>query len=64
MSSLAALDPNFAISVPGSDLLWYDALALTTVGQGWPRSELAAPWDRLPARAQGVVRPEVWGLSR
>jgi len=63
MTSLAALDPNFAVSVPGSDLLWYDALALTTLGQGWARSELAAPWDRLPARAQGVVRPEVWGLS-
>lgn len=64
MTSPVALDPNFAVSLPGSDLLWYDALALPVVGQGWPRSELAEPWDRLPARAQGVVRPEVWSLSR
>ena len=32
-------------------------------GQGWP-SEAAEPYDRLPARAEKLVRKEVWGLSR
>jgi lysophospholipase L1-like esterase len=32
-------------------------------GQGWP-GEVAARYDRLPARAEGLVRQEVWNLSR
>ncbi len=32
-------------------------------GQGWP-GELAASYDRLPARAEKTVRPAVWNLSR
>ena len=31
-------------------------------GQGF--ADTAMPYDRLPARAEGVVRPEVWNLSR
>lgn len=58
------LDPNFAVSQPGSELLWYDAAQLTVAGQGWPRSELKRTFDRLPGRAEALVRPEVWSLSR
>ena len=32
-------------------------------GQGW-RSEVAAPYDRLPARTEQEVRTPVWDLSR
>lgn len=64
MSNPAHLDPNFATSQPGSDLRWYDAKTLPVSGQGWNGDELAQPWDRLPRRAEGVVRPEVWALSR
>lgn len=32
-------------------------------GQGWP-GEVAEGYDRLPARAEQLVRKEVWGLSR
>lgn len=31
-------------------------------GQGW--KDVKAPFDRLPARAEKLVRPEVWTLSR
>jgi lysophospholipase L1-like esterase len=31
-------------------------------GQAWP-GEVAGPFDRLPARAQKSVRPDVWDLS-
>lgn len=59
-----SLDPNFAVVQPGSELRWYDAQKLTLVGAGWPAGELAKPYDRLPARAEAVVRPAVWSLSR
>lgn len=32
-------------------------------GQAWP-GEVKDFYDRLPARAEGKVRPEVWGLSK
>ena len=31
-------------------------------GQAWPR-EVQHPYDRLPARAEALVRKDVWGLS-
>jgi len=56
------LDPNMA--APGADgkLLWYDALALDLEGKGW--TDTKKPYDRLPGKAEGVVRKEVWSLSR
>ena len=41
---------------------WHDARTLTIEGQGW--TETKAPYDRLPAAAEGVVRTPVWRLSR
>jgi len=41
---------------------WYDALDLGLEGRGW--TDVAAPYDRLPKRAEGVVRDAVWSLSR
>lgn len=45
------------------ETLWYDGSLLTREGQGWGEG-LAAPYDRLPERAQAEVREAVWGLSR
>ncbi|MDA0831639.1 MAG: SGNH/GDSL hydrolase family protein [Planctomycetota bacterium] len=41
---------------------WYDAALLDVEGRAF--ADLKAPYDRLPARAEGVVRDAVWGLSR
>jgi hypothetical protein len=41
---------------------WHDLRSLGIEGQGWTATK--APYDRLPAKAEGVVRPPVWGLSR
>ena len=41
-----------------------DARALGIEGQGWPAAEVAAPFDRLPVKAQEKVRPDVWNVSR
>jgi hypothetical protein len=44
-------------------IAWHDARTLTVEGRGWPENELKAPFDRLPAKAEGKVRSAVWGLS-
>lgn len=56
------LDPNFAVQEPGKEVVWYDLLHLGLEGQGWP--DVKEAYDRLPARAEGVVRDAVWSLSR
>jgi lysophospholipase L1-like esterase len=45
------------------NVVWHDVRTLTVEGQGWPEKELKAPFDRLPAKAEGKVRSAVWGLS-
>ncbi|MFO0907331.1 MAG: SGNH/GDSL hydrolase family protein [Isosphaeraceae bacterium] len=44
------------------EVRWTDVRELGVEGQGW--TDTKAPFDRLPGRAEGVVRPPVWGLSR
>lgn len=40
---------------------WHNAVDIGIEGKGWTDTE--TPYDRLPARANGVVRAPVWGLS-
>jgi hypothetical protein len=56
------IDRARAEADPGGTLLWYDLRLLDLEGQGW--ADTKAPFDRLPARAEGVVRGPVWELSR
>ena len=44
------------------ELDWHDAKKFTVEGLGF--KDLKSPYDRLPARAEGVVRKAVWDLSR
>jgi hypothetical protein len=44
------------------DVHWHDLKTLTLEGKGWSDTEGA--YDRLPARAKGVVREPVWNLSK
>lgn len=41
---------------------WVDARELGVEGQGW--ADLKEPYDRLPAKAESLVRAPVWNLSR
>jgi len=43
-------------------MIWTDIRQLRIEGQGW--TDTKAPFDRLPGRAEGVVREAVWNLSR
>jgi lysophospholipase L1-like esterase len=56
------VDPNLAQADPNDSTLWYDIRHLGVEGKGW--DDTMAPFDRLPAKAEGVVRPPVWSLSR
>ena len=44
-------------------IVWLDVRNFTVEGRGWPEQDLKAPFDRLPARAEGKVRSAVWSLS-
>ncbi|MEP6538973.1 MAG: SGNH/GDSL hydrolase family protein [Bryobacteraceae bacterium] len=44
------------------ELDWHDAKKFTVEGLGF--TDLKSPYDRLPARAENVVRQAVWDLSR
>ena len=45
-----------------NQLVWYDAQQLDVEGRGWTVTK--SFYDRLPAKAEAIVRPEVWRLSR
>lgn len=47
---------------PQKDIAWHDVQEWGIEGKGWDDPEKY--FDRLPARAKGVVRDAVWGLSR
>ena len=51
-----------APAAPPIELDWYDAKKFTVEGLGY--SDLKSPYDRLPLRAENVVRKAVWDLSR
>ncbi|MCP4246400.1 MAG: hypothetical protein GY778_05055, partial [bacterium] len=56
------VDPQRAVSLAESDLLWYDARDLVVEGKGWTDTE--SFYNRLPARAEGKVPKSVWSLSK
>jgi lysophospholipase L1-like esterase len=48
--------------VAADPFVFADASKRGVEGRAW--ADRAAPYDRLPARAEKLVRPEVWSLSR
>lgn len=58
----APAPPKSAARAAGDSTVWHDVRTLGLEGQGW--TDTKAPFDRLPARAEGVVRAAVWNLSR
>ncbi len=62
LSTLRKLDAAQGVRDEKIGLLWHDARLLTVEGRGWADTEDF--FDRLPARAKGMVREGVWGLSK
>jgi len=61
-----AIAPASAADESGeeSDLQWRHVADWGVEGQGWPADALASRYDRLPAKAERIVRSQVWSLSR
>ncbi len=57
-----SLDPTQARREEAAGIDWYDLKKLPLEGRGW--TETAAFYDRLPAKAEALVRKDVWNLSR
>jgi lysophospholipase L1-like esterase len=65
VSAIAGLAPSLrATSPPGPEIVWHDVSTWGVEGQGWAPEELVSRYDRLPAKAEKIVRPPVWSLSR
>lgn len=61
--ALVGLQPNLtAADTPSPAIRWTDIRDFGLEGQGW--KDTRDPFDRLPAKAEGRVRPPVWDLSR
>jgi hypothetical protein len=59
---VAGLMVLVCMTVAEAEVVWTDGTALTLEGKGWTDTEWA--YDRLPAKAKGIVRDPVWDLSR
>lgn len=56
------LDPQGATASPDGQTLWYDCKDLLVEGKGWTNTP--SLYDRLPAKAEGKVPPDVWKLGQ
>jgi lysophospholipase L1-like esterase len=61
-SSISKLDKNFAARVAEDGLVWHDLAGFPLEGRGW--EDVKRRYDRLPARAEGLVRDAVWQLGQ
>ena len=60
---LVLFAPAFAQQTTApADTTWYNLSKFPVEGKGWTKT--AHPYDRLPAEAEGVVRPPVWNLAK
>jgi lysophospholipase L1-like esterase len=59
---VAVLGTLLSLHASAAELEWRPAQELRLEGRAW--SDVAAPFDRLPARAESIARPPVWSLSR
>jgi hypothetical protein len=56
------LDSSRGTSSADGNVIWYDLSDVRIEGKGW--ADTKVPYDRLPAKAETMVRDAVWNLSR
>lgn len=52
-----------SVPEPEQKAVWHDLAQLPLEGKAWADTETKQRYDRLPAKAEGVVRAPVWSLS-
>ncbi|MES2307296.1 MAG: SGNH/GDSL hydrolase family protein, partial [Verrucomicrobiota bacterium] len=57
----AEVDKSTAVSDADGQIVWYNCNQFPIEGKGWKETE--SYYDRLPAKAKGVVPEAIWGLS-
>ena len=62
IASASMMRPQILTASPNADVQWYDVRNWGVEGKAF--SDTDRFYDRLPIRAQGVVRDAVWNLSR
>ena len=62
LSQAETISPQLAAADSAGKTLWYDGTLLGVEGKGWENTE--SYYDRLPAKAKGVVPASVWNLGR
>lgn len=62
LAGLWLLSSRRAAAVDAASIAWHDVRDWGVEGKGWTDTEKY--FDRLPAKAKGVVRDAVWSLSR
>ncbi|HMP06800.1 MAG TPA: SGNH/GDSL hydrolase family protein [Lacipirellulaceae bacterium] len=62
MGVLLSRQMPLAASTVETPIQWHEIDSHDVEGQGW--TDVQSPFDRLPARAESLVRPQVWALAR
>ena len=62
VGALEKLDASRGTASADGKVIWYDLTDVGIEGKGWPDTKAA--YDRLPAKAEMMVRGPVWNLSR
>ncbi|MFH0921544.1 MAG: SGNH/GDSL hydrolase family protein [Fibrobacterota bacterium] len=62
VSSQPVIPADKAVPDSSGKILWYDLGLFALEGKGWDGTQ--EKYDRLPAKAEKTVRPEVWNLSK
>ncbi len=61
-SSSNIINPKNGVLSTNGSLIWYDAALLGVEGKGWTNT--ISDYDRLPSKAEEIVRKEVWNRSK
>ena len=62
MGAALSADAQIVSNAAAGKILWSDIRSFGVEGRGW--NDTKSFYDRLPAKAEGVVRKPVWDLSR
>ncbi len=64
LATMPGVHPLRAADPPATEIIWHDVSSWGVEGQAGPHPNWRLATTRLPAKAEKIVRPPVWSLSR